>query len=205
MGMEELVDKGELAIFYTMGFASILAVAVFFERLIVYFRNLRRSDNLLHELIINIRSMDKVALEQLCEKYPKSVYARFTKFSLAYYNNGTESLSEMMNGQMIKEKIEFEKRLPILATLGNNAPFIGLLGTVLGVIKAFASLGTLGSSGAEVVMKSISTALFATAAGLLLAIPVVMVNNYFTKKTKVVGQNLEILSREILASITKKK
>jgi biopolymer transport protein ExbB len=86
-----------------------------------------------------------------------------------------------------------------LNTLGNNAPFIGLLGTVLGVIKAFYGLGTLGASGADVVMRSISTALLATAAGLGVAIPVVMANNYFSRKAKVILQNLEILRQEFIA------
>jgi biopolymer transport protein ExbB len=70
------------------------------------------------------------------------------------------------------------------------------LGTVLGVIKAFYNLGTLGNTGAEVVMRSISTALLATAAGLAIAIPVVMINNFFSRKMKVILANLEILSRE---------
>jgi ferredoxin len=82
---------------------------------------------------------------------------------------------------------------------------IGLLGTVLGVIKAFHGLGTLGSTGAEVVMRSISKALLATAAGLFIAIPVVMANNYFSKKVKIIIQQLEILSREISASLHVRK
>lgn len=108
-------------------------------------------------------------------------------------------MDESLDGQILSEKLELEKRLPILNTLGNNAPFIGLLGTVLGVIKAFYGLGTLGSSGAEVVMRSISTALLATAAGLAVAIPVVMANNYFSRKSKVILQNMEILKKELLS------
>ena len=106
-----------------------------------------------------------------------------------------------MAGKIIEEKMYLEKRLTVLNTLGNNAPFIGLLGTVLGVIKAFHGLGTLGSTGADVVMRSISKALLATAAGLFIAIPVVMANNYFSKKVKIIIQQLEILSREISASL----
>ena len=92
-----------------------------------------------------------------------------------------------------------------LNTLGNNAPFIGLLGTVLGVIKAFYNLGLMGDTGTELVMKSISTALLATAAGLFVAIPVVMANNYFTKNVKIIIHNLEIISMEFMASMAHKK
>ena len=110
-------------------------------------------------------------------------------------------LADLMNGRIIEEKITLEKRLTILNTLGNNAPFIGLLGTVLGVIKAFNALRTLGSTGNEVIMGSISRALIWTAFGLLLAIPVVMANNYFAKKVKIIVQHLEIFSKEINASL----
>ena len=71
---------------------------------------------------------------------------------------------------------------------------------MFGIIKAFHNLGTLGNTGAEVVMRSISTALLATAAGLFVAIPVVMANNYFSRKVKIILQNLEILSKEFVAS-----
>ena len=93
----------------------------------------------------------------------------------------------------------------ILQPLGNNAPFIGLLGTVLGVIKAFYNLGLMGDTGTEFVMKSISTALLATAAGLFVAIPVVMANNYFSKNTKIIIHNMEILTMEFMASMAHKK
>lgn len=81
-------------------------------------------------------------------------------------------------------KLLLEKRLGILATFGNNAPFIGLFGTVLGVIKAFHSLGTSTEFGVRAVMTGISEALVATAMGLFVAIPSVIAYNYFVRKIK---------------------
>ncbi len=196
-----LVEFGENAIFLLMLVASILAVAVTVERVIVFNRLGKAPDSLMKDLISKIRGKDFASLK---ETDGKSVYKNFTSFASSEYSGGHDSLSELMQGRVIETRIELEKRLPILSTLGNNAPFLGLLGTVLGVIKAFNGLGTLGNSGAEVVMKSISVALLATAAGLFVAIPVVMTNNFFAKKLKVVIQNLEILSREFLASSLKK-
>jgi len=72
----------------------------------------------------------------------------------------------------------------VLGTLGNNAPFIGLLGTVLGVIKAFNDLALSGSSGVSVVMAGISSALVATAFGILVALPAVIANNIFQTELK---------------------
>ena len=203
--MEQLVDLGEQAIFILMAIASVMAVAVGFERAFVFSRSVSKSESILKEIISKLRTHEVGSLRDLEGKSPKNNYARFASFSAEHYDKGHDSLSELMAGRVVSEKIELEKRLPILSTLGNNAPFLGLLGTVLGVIKAFNGLGTLGNSGAEVVMKSISTALLATAAGLFVAIPVVMTNNFFSKKLKVISQNLEIVSREFLASISTKK
>ncbi|MGC9007387.1 MAG: MotA/TolQ/ExbB proton channel family protein [Sulfurihydrogenibium sp.] len=81
-------------------------------------------------------------------------------------------------------RLQLEKRLGILATFGNNAPFIGLFGTVLGVIKAFHHLGTSSEFGVRVVMTGISEALVATAMGLFVAIPAVIGYNYFVRKMR---------------------
>ncbi|MDX1956949.1 MAG: MotA/TolQ/ExbB proton channel family protein [Leptospiraceae bacterium] len=200
----DIVEFGEQAVFWLMGFASVIAVAVGVERTLVFFRSVKNDSVIIPELITSFRKKEISGLTAIEAREPRSVYARFASFAAEHYNSGTESLNELLSGKMITERIELEKRLPILSTLGNNAPFLGLLGTVLGVIKAFKSLGSLGSSGAEVVMQSISVALLATAAGLFVAIPVVMVNNYFSKKLKVISQNLDILSKEILASTMSK-
>jgi len=81
-------------------------------------------------------------------------------------------------------KLRLEKHLGILATFGNNAPFIGLFGTVLGIIQAFHMLGESQSFIVSSIMKGISEALIATAAGLFVAIPCVMAYNYFLRRMK---------------------
>ena len=201
--MEQLVDIGEQLIFILMGLASVLALAVGFERSIIFSKFAKGGENTIKAIIERLRKKDIKGIEESSQN-PTNVYSRFAGFSAEHYPDGQEALVEMMAGKVIEERIQLEKRLTILSTLGNNAPFLGLLGTVLGVIKAFNGLGTLGNSGAEVVMKSISTALLATAAGLFVAIPVVMVNNFFAKKLKVIIQNLEIISKEFIASYSRK-
>ncbi|MCL8265786.1 MotA/TolQ/ExbB proton channel family protein [Leptospira weilii] len=200
-----LVEYGETFIFIVMLVASIIALAVGTERILIFRRNLRNTDVVLPILTSEIRKGDFGAVKTLASENPTNIYAKFSQFSTENYEAGHEALLELQEGKIIGERIELENHLPILNTLGNNAPFIGLLGTVLGVIKAFYGLGTLGSTGAEFVMRSISTALLATAAGLGVAIPVVMANNYFTRKLKIIQANLEILSKEFLASLSRKK
>lgn len=203
-----LVDIGETFIFFMLALASIVALAVGLERTIIYRRNTTRgAQQFITDIVARLRSHDLKGVREVIQANDEAgnAYARFSDFALSRFSEGHNGLSDLMEGKIIGEKIELEKHIPVLNTLGNNAPFIGLLGTVLGVIKAFHNLGTLGNTGAEVVMRSISTALLATAAGLFVAIPVVMANNYFTRKMKIILQNLEILSLEFLASFAQKK
>jgi biopolymer transport protein ExbB len=201
-----LIDYGEFFIFAMLILASITALAVGVERTIVFKKNSsKKITNFAERLILLIRKRDIKAALNLVKESGDNAYTRFALFSIDHLNEGEHGLADLMTGKIIEEKITLEKRLTILNTLGNNAPFIGLLGTVLGVIKAFYGLGTLGSSGAEVVMRSISKALYATAFGLFIAIPVVMANNYFSKKVKIIVQHLEILSKEISAGLYSRK
>lgn len=83
-------------------------------------------------------------------------------------------------------RLSLEARLGILATFGNNAPFIGLFGTVLGVIQAFHMIGSSNAFDVQPIMQGISEALIATATGLFVAIPCVIAYNYFTRRAKMV-------------------
>jgi biopolymer transport protein ExbB len=196
------VGYGETFVFIFLILASVLALAVGMERTVIFKRNYNKKiAGFASELIRLLRKRDLKAAADLVKASGDNVYTRFAQFSIDHARDNAFGLADLMSGKIIEERIDLEKRLTILNTLGNNAPFIGLLGTVLGVIKAFHGLGTLGSTGAEVVMRSISRALLATAAGLFIAIPVVMANNYFSKKVKIITQHLEILSREISASL----
>ena len=89
-----------------------------------------------------------------------------------------------MTSRLVLERSSLETNLIVLGTLGNNAPFVGLFGTVLGIIKAFNDLAVTGSSGVGVVMAGISSALIATAFGILVAIPAVVANNSFQRSLK---------------------
>jgi biopolymer transport protein ExbB len=95
-----------------------------------------------------------------------------------------EAMEGAMEGAKTRERLRLERNLAFLATLGSNAPFIGLFGTVLGIIKAFHDLSTSQGGGSSVVMASISEALVATAVGLMVAIPAVVAFNYFSRRVK---------------------
>ena len=99
-----------------------------------------------------------------------------------------------------RERLVLERRLTFLGTLGNNAPFIGLFGTVLGIIRAFHDLSLGSMKGHTSVMAGISEALVATAIGLFVAIPAVMAFNYFQKQVDHTLSVTEALSQGVLAN-----
>ena len=105
---------------------------------------------------------------------------------------------------MARERPQYERFLSVLGTLGNNAPFIGLFGTVLGIIKAFHDLGEMNAKGAAIqqtVMAGISEALVATAVGLAVAIPAVVCNNVFNRRLKTVTSRTHALGHALVAHL----
>lgn len=105
-------------------------------------------------------------------------------------DHGAKGLEEIFNSYALNERPHLERYLNFLATVGSNAPFIGLLGTVFGIMEAFRALAT---SQGEItaVMVGISEALVATAIGLIVAIPAVVAYNFFQKRVKRILQTLE--------------
>jgi biopolymer transport protein ExbB len=102
---------------------------------------------------------------------------------------------------MAREHIRLERRLAFLGTLGNNAPFIGLFGTVLGIIRAFHDLSLDSQGSSSVVMAGISEALVATAVGLFVALPAVMFFNYYQRQVDRLLSITESLAQGILAGM----
>ncbi len=112
---------------------------------------------------------------------------------------GPERAADAMHGRILKEKLSLERYLGYLGTLGNNAPFIGLLGTVLGIVRAFYDLSLNPTQGSAAVMAGISEALVATALGLFVAIPSVMAYNYFTQRIKRIVSSCQVAASTLLA------
>ena len=117
------------------------------------------------------------------------------------YAKWPESVEDLLTGAMSREKSFYERRLPILATLASNSPYIGLFGTVLGIVRAFKDLSKDIASASSGVMAGIAEALVATAIGLLVAIPAVVAYNVFKGMVKDAVTNTESLSRILLAEL----
>src|SRR5512147_2187153 len=117
------------------------------------------------------------------------------------YSGGPDAVEEIAQASMIRERQRYERALSFLGTVGSNAPFVGLLGTVIGVILAFAELGRNPKGGLEVVGPGISEALVATAVGLLVAIPAVVLFNWFKALLKKRIADTDFLCRLVVAQL----
>jgi biopolymer transport protein ExbB len=137
-----------------------------------------------------------------------SVSASVARAGLHLAGRGAEAADRGMQSAMGLERKALEARLAYLGTLGNNAPFVGLFGTVIGIIMAFEELGrasaATGAAGASqvasaAVMAAIAEALVATAVGIFVALPAVAMYNYFQRRTTLLLDDAEALANLVLA------
>ena len=129
----------------------------------------------------------------------REIVSRILAEAITNSSCAPEALAEMVEARLMMERQRLERGLSFVGTVGSNAPFIGLLGTVLGIIKAFHDLSVAEQAGPAVVMAGISEALVATAVGLVVAIPAVVIFNVFKARTKSVIAGTESVFKLFLS------
>ena len=180
---------------------SVLCVGVALERAVYLMRNRTPSAELEEGLSAFLKSGDAATFQQKLDKL-KGLEARVLGAGVeAAVESGTEAAEESIAGTLLFERSRLDRGLIVLGTTGSNAPFIGLFGTVLGIIKAFADLAANQAEAASAVMAGISEALVATAVGLLVAIPAVVLYNAFQRRVKLALSRTESLSHLVLARL----
>ena len=179
---------------------SVLSITFMIERLIYFRRADGRGDEILghvHKLLESGKADQAVGYAQ---KQPSAV-AQVIHYGLLHAGRPRRDIEELMQTKQKEERLKLERFLGILGTLGNIAPFIGLFGTVIGIIKAFRDLALSGGGGPSVVAKGIAEALVATAAGLIVAIPAVIIYNYFMRRVKQISVEMEVAAARLLILI----
>ena len=179
---------------------SVISIAIMFERAIVFLRSRVDFSQLSSNLGSKLDADDLDGAATLLGE-SKSSEARICLSGLKAISKGPQAVEETIIAATNREKLRLESNLAFLGTVGSNAPFIGLFGTVLGIIKAFHDLSLGSKEGAAAVMSGISEALVATAVGLLVAIPAVVMFNIFQRKVKKALSNSDSLSRVLFAYI----
>ena len=176
---------------------SVGGLAVALERAIYL---LRTSDNIRRlkaEILARLRGGDREgALARLAQS--RSVEAQVVAAGLQE-DEGHASAEERMGGAAQIAKLRMEKRLAFLGTLGSNAPFLGLLGTVIGIIRAFEELNNAAGKVSAGLMSEIGEALVATAIGILVALPAIAFFNFFQRVIKARLSRADAFGKEVLA------
>ena len=152
-------------------------------------------------------AFERDELQRLEEKYKDdpAVPVRVAMRGLAERGGGADSVAEAMQAEKVRWRGAGDKHLIVLGTLGNNVPFVGLFGTVLGVISAFENLRDKTAAAEDRTLDLIAQALAATAFGLLVAIPAVIAFNYFTRRLRVLMGNTDECAHTVMTLVHAKE
>jgi biopolymer transport protein ExbB/TolQ len=179
---------------------SLASIAVMLER--ARFYRLRRVDidAIRRDFTAALGEGDYQRAARVLEPFD-TIESHVVLFGLREHASGPDAVEDLLLGAMTKEKERYDARLDFLATLASNAPFIGLFGTVLGIIRSFKDLAGNVHQASSAVMAGVAEALVATAVGLLVAIPAVVAFNHFKRQVKRATNNAQLLSRVLLAHL----
>jgi len=196
---QALVGLGATWVLWLLVGLSVIALAVILERWVFFLSTKIRSDALRIQMNRALESGDpSLQVKRRLDESP-SMEARIVSAGVGA--SCVEEAEERMAAETHLQRLRCEKNLAFLGTLGNNAPFVGLLGTVVGIIGAFAQLDASGGQLTTGLMAEIGEALVATAIGLLVALPAVASFNVFQRAIAVRLTQGEALGRELVAHL----
>ena len=204
MSIWQIIKAGGLTMFILLG-CSVISLAVIMERIIYY----RRSSKVKRTEFMRLIKKElqagntKQAIE-ICQN-TFTPFASVVHSGLNLLGHSEVVISNTMEREIAVETTKLERFTTIVGTIGSTAVYIGLFGTVLGIIRAFNDISLAGSGGISVVINGISEALGCTAAGLCVAVPAVMAYNYFIKKVDNFVTDMELCASETLDLITIKQ
>lgn len=184
----------------------VFVVIVFIERLI-FLRKVRTDTEAMRAQMTEfLRKNDVAGLLQAWEN-DTSMEARVLRYGLREANRGPEAVLALCAGAIGTERLRYEKRFSYLATVGSNAPFIGLFGTVIGVILAFDQLQDASGGGgpSTAVMGVIAEALIATGVGLLVAIPAIIFFNLLKQRVVKTVSHTKLLAQSAVAFLREQR
>jgi biopolymer transport protein ExbB len=193
------IFNSEWVLYLLLGL-SLISIGVMLERGIFYARHKIDLFTVREALTRHLDRGDFAGAAAVLEKRD-ALETNVVLEGLRNYEKGPESVEDLIAGALGHEKTRYERRLNFLATLASNAPYIGLFGTVLGIVRSFRDLAANMAEASSAVMAGIAEALIATAVGLLVAIPAVIAFNVFKGRVKDSVTNGQLLSRILLSQL----
>jgi biopolymer transport protein ExbB/TolQ len=187
-------------VMYLLIVLSVASFAAMFERWL-YFRKHGQISTALRTKVSSALQADDIEQAQRVLTADPSVTAKVVLEALRFRAGGGDAVADAADSELTRQRGELERGLNLLGTLGNNAPFIGLFGTVIGVIIAFQQLGAQGNKAAAMgnVMSGIAEALIATGVGIFVAIPAVVAFNIVQKKIGEIESDAQSLTKLVTA------
>ncbi len=131
-------------------------------------------------------------------KETRAPFSGVVHSGLEVHDHHGKEISGAMEREITVETMKLERHISIVATIGNTAVYIGLFGTVLGIIRAFHDISAAGAGGMSIVIGGVAEALVCTAAGLFVAIPAVIAYNYFTHRVEHFVNEMELCASELV-------
>jgi len=176
---------------YTIVLCSIILIGLVFERYYFYWKMSLDYEWMLMQMAYFIENKQLEAAINFCRQI-QGCLARVFEVALLRSGKPRGEIEEAMSSSISEESLKFDKNLNYIGTLAVVSPFIGLLGTVLGIMRAFSDIALKGATGPAVVAKGVAEALAATAAGLFVAIPASIFFNYFKTRLKNINSQMKI-------------
>ncbi len=178
---KDLAFHGQVLI-YLILFCSVVSFAMIIDRFISFHKGGLNRAKFMSKLSPILKREKIIEAISLCDKYPSAI-TRIIKSGVLKHDRGKTKICEAMEERAQLELSQFEKYLPVLATISYIAPLLGFLGTVLGMIEVFMQLQSemelIGQGNLDA---GFGEALFTTAAGLMVAIPTILAHNYFLSR-----------------------
>jgi biopolymer transport protein ExbB/biopolymer transport protein TolQ len=198
--LQRIASGGGGWVLWLMIALSIVSLGIMLERFIFFARRRDDIDRLTAEMQTALQTNDVRGLRKILSN-SRAIEAAVILRCADWIDRGPEAFRDVLDAELGKERRELERGTTYLGTLGNNAPFIGLVGTVLGVIQAFQQLGNQNKDAMGNVMVGIAEALIATGVGLCVALPAVVAFNLVNKSIGRVEANVEIMAKYIEAHL----
>ena len=189
---------------YILLFCSLLSIAILLER-IIYYRKLSKTKRA--EFMTRIKRALKTGDVERAMEICKDTDAPFSQVvssGLELRGRPEKEISNAMEREITIETTKLERYTSIVGTIGNTAVYIGLFGTVLGIIRAFHDIAAAGTGGMSIVIGGVAEALVCTATGLFVAIPAVIAFNYFAKRVEYFIDDMELCASELIDLIGRK-
>jgi len=196
--LSSLTHLGASWVLWTLVGLSILGLAIVLERIVAFLMARDDLERLERELVSLVRAGDLDGARTRAASSP-AYESWMVRAGLTEPGDAAATEQRMMAAST-KAKLAMERRLAFLGTLGSNAPFLGLLGTVVGIVRSFQALDVSGGKVSAGLMAEVGEALVATAIGILVALPSVAAFNAFQRVIKVRLARAEALGRNVLAA-----